>query len=155
MNYGGFWMRVVAYIIDLVILMALLFPLIFLFGTSNVETADMSFSASAQSDSPLLNLVFTIIGLAYFVGFESSSMQGTPGKRAMGLVVTDLGGRRISVLRALGRYFAKILSSLILLIGYIMVAFTERKQGLHDMICGTLVVQGKPGETGADPEVFE
>ncbi len=135
--------------------MAVFFPLIFIFGTSTVETGDMSFSANAQSDSPILNLVFSLIGLAYFVGFESSSMQGTFGKRAMGLVVTDLHGRRISLLRAVGRYFAKILSSLILLIGYIMIAFTERKQGLHDMICSTLVVHGKPGETGVDPEIFE
>ena len=155
MNYGGFWVRVLAYIIDTLILVAVFFPLIFIFGTSNVETADMSFSANAQSDSPLLNLFLTIIALAYFVGFESSSVQGTPGKRAMGLVVTDLDGRRISVLRAIGRYFAKILSSLILFIGYIMVAFTERKQGLHDMICSTLVVRGKPGETVADSAVFE
>lgn len=155
MNYGGFWMRFVAYVIDVVILMVVLLPFIFLFGTSSVETGDMSFSANAQSDSPLMNLVFTLIGLAYFVGFESSSMQATPGKRALGLVVTDVHGRRISPLRAVGRYFAKILSSLILLIGYIMIAFTQRKQGLHDMICSTLVVQGRPGETSTDPGVFE
>ncbi|MEP0393434.1 MAG: RDD family protein [Erythrobacter sp.] len=155
MTYGGFWARVAAYIIDVVILMVLIVPLIFIFGTSSVETAGMSISANAQSDSPLLNVVTTLIGLAYFVGFESSSMQGTPGKRAMGLVVTDLHGRRISILRAIGRYFAKILSSLILLIGYIMIAFTERKQGLHDIICSTFVVHGKPGETSTDPKVFE
>jgi uncharacterized RDD family membrane protein YckC len=102
----------------------------------------------------VLNLVFGLIALAYFAGFESSSMQATPGKRAMGLVVSDAQGRRISVLRAVGRYFAKILSSMIMFIGFIMVAFTARKQGLHDMICSTLVVHGKPGETVADPDVF-
>ncbi|WP_298303832.1 RDD family protein [uncultured Erythrobacter sp.] len=154
MTYGGFWVRVGAYIIDIVLLMIVFIPLIFIFGTSTVETTATSFSSSAQSDSPLLNLVFGLIGAAYFVGFESSSMQATPGKRAMGLVVTGEDGRRISVLRALGRYFSKILSSMILLIGYIMVAFTARKQGLHDMICSTLVVHAKPGETGVDPDVF-
>ena len=73
----------------------------------------------------------------------------------MGLVVTDLDGRRISPLRAIGRYFAKILSGIILFIGYIMVAFTDRKQGLHDMICSTLVVHAKPGESHVDTDVFE
>jgi uncharacterized RDD family membrane protein YckC len=154
MQYGGFWMRVIAYIIDTIILMVVLFPLIFIFGTSTVETTATGFSTSARSDSPVLNLVFGLIALAYFAGFESSSMQATPGKRAMGLVVSDAQGRRISVLRAVGRYFAKILSSMIMFIGFIMVAFTARKQGLHDMICSTLVVHGKPGETVADPDVF-
>ena len=60
---------------------------------------------------------------------------------ALGMKVTDLAGNRISFLRATGRYFAKIISALILFIGFIMVAFTEKKQGLHDMIAGTLVVR--------------
>jgi len=73
---------------------------------------------------------------------------------ALGLIVTDMDGRRISVLRALGRYFAKFLSGLILFIGYIMVAFTDRKQGLHDLLASTLVVKGKPGEVGYNAETF-
>jgi uncharacterized RDD family membrane protein YckC len=56
-----------------------------------------------------------------------------------GLKVTDLYGNRISFERATGRHFAKILSAMILCIGYLMVAFTERKQGLHDLLAGTLV----------------
>lgn len=82
-------------------------------------------------------------------------MQATPGKRALGLIVTDYNGQRITYLRAFGRYWANLLSTLILLIGYIMVAFTERKQGLHDIICSTLVVRGNPGEVGVDTGVFE
>jgi uncharacterized RDD family membrane protein YckC len=58
----------------------------------------------------------------------------------LGLKVTDLEGRRISFLRATARHFAKIVSGMILLIGFIMAGFTERKQALHDMIAGTLVV---------------
>jgi uncharacterized RDD family membrane protein YckC len=60
---------------------------------------------------------------------------------ALGMKVTDLAGNRIFLLRATGRYFAKTISGLILFIGFIMVAFTEKKQGLHDMIAGTLVVR--------------
>jgi uncharacterized RDD family membrane protein YckC len=60
---------------------------------------------------------------------------------ALGLKVTDTEGRQISFARASGRHFAKILSGMILLIGYIMAGFTERKQALHDVIAGTLVVR--------------
>lgn len=101
------------------------------------------------------DVIGLIIGIAYFVGFESSAYQATPGKMALGLIVTDSDGRRISPMRAVGRYFAKILSAMILLIGFIMVAFTERKQGLHDMIASTLVVKGNPGEVGYDLAVFD
>jgi uncharacterized RDD family membrane protein YckC len=72
---------------------------------------------------------------------ESSSKQATLGKMALALKVTDLQGRRISFARATGRHFAKIISGMILLIGYIMAGFTERKQALHDMIAGTLVIR--------------
>jgi uncharacterized RDD family membrane protein YckC len=80
----------------------------------------------------------------YFAFMESSSRQATLGKMAIGVRVTDLDGRPVSFARATGRYFAKILSNLTLGIGHLMVAFTERKQGLHDMVAGTLVVRGAP-----------
>jgi uncharacterized RDD family membrane protein YckC len=75
----------------------------------------------------------------YEAALESSSKQATLGKMALALKVTDLAGQRISFVRATGRHFAKILSGMILMIGYIMAGFTERKQALHDMIAGTLV----------------
>jgi uncharacterized RDD family membrane protein YckC len=73
---------------------------------------------------------------------ESSSHQGTLGKMALGLIVTDLEGRRINFARASGRYFAKIITGLIPLgIGYMMAGFTEKKQALHDMIASCLVLR--------------
>ena len=66
------------------------------------------------------------------------------GKKALGIIVTDISGQRISFGRATGRYFAKQLSTIILLIGYIMAAFTEKKQALHDMMAGTLVIKKPP-----------
>jgi Tfp pilus assembly major pilin PilA len=72
---------------------------------------------------------------------QSSSRQATLGKMALGIKVTSAEGERISFLRATGRYFATILSGLILMIGYLLAAFTQRKQALHDMIAGTLVVR--------------
>ena len=113
------------------------------------------FGAEAPSAFGASNTIGLIIGLAYFVGFEASEKQATPGKMALGLIVTDMTGGRISIPRALGRYFAKILSGLILFIGYIMVAFTDRKQGLHDLLASTLVVKGEPGSTSVDATVFE
>ncbi len=76
----------------------------------------------------------------YFALMESSPRQATLGKQALGIMVTDLAGQRISFARATGRFFAKILSGLILWIGYVMAAFTERKQALHDLLASCLVV---------------
>jgi uncharacterized RDD family membrane protein YckC len=149
MNFAGFWIRVLAYIIDIIPLLIIGFVLALLSGEDLINTDP---SAPLYSFTDLVGL---IVGIAYFVGFESSAYQATPGKMALGLIVVDTDGRRISPARAFGRYFAKILSGLILLIGYIMVGFTERKQGLHDMIAGTLVVYGKPGQVGYDPDVFD
>jgi Tfp pilus assembly major pilin PilA len=78
---------------------------------------------------------------------ESSVQQATLGKMALGIRVTDGQGRRVSFGRATGRHFAKLLSGLILLIGYLMAGFTVRKQALHDMIAGCLVVnRGAPAD---------
>jgi uncharacterized RDD family membrane protein YckC len=85
-------------------------------------------------------IVFVAVGLYYSV-MESSPWQATLGKRALGLQVTDLQGRRISFGRATGRYFAKIVSGLTLSIGYLMAGFTRRKQALHDIIAECLVVR--------------
>jgi uncharacterized RDD family membrane protein YckC len=123
-EYAGFWIRVVAAIIDGILLAVV--------GT---------ILRFALDNNGLAGTFNTLIGLAYYAGMESSSRQATIGKSLLGLTVTDLEGNRISFLRAVVRYFAKILSALILLIGFIMVAFTEKKQGLHDMIAGTLVVK--------------
>jgi uncharacterized RDD family membrane protein YckC len=82
----------------------------------------------------------------YFAVCESSSWQGTLGKLALGIRVTDMQGAKISFPRALGRYPAKYLSALILGIGFLMVAWTQRKQGLHDLIAGTLVLNGRASE---------
>lgn len=154
MQYAGFWIRVGAYLIDFLILFVLQFVILMIFGESIFDTGEGSFSARTSSTSPIVNLVLIVLGVVYFVGLESSARQATPGKMALGLIVTDVNGGRISFLRAFGRYLAKLLSGTILLIGYIMVGFTERKQGLHDILASTLVVKGQPGMVGVDPGVF-
>ncbi|MCP5396489.1 MAG: RDD family protein [Sphingomonadaceae bacterium] len=151
-EYAGFWIRVGAYIIDAIILGIAQYVIAMILGIDMMASADPMDPTASAGGSMLLNVISLGMGIAYFAGLESSNWQATVGKKALGLVVTDLNGQRISFLKALGRYLAKILSALILLIGFIMVAFTERKQGLHDMLAGTLVYKGQP--SGSDPAVF-
>ena len=87
-----------------------------------------------------MQLVNGLIGWIYFAGLESMA-GATLGKMVFGLQVTDENGNSISFLRATGRYFAKIISALIFCIGYLMVAWDDRKQGLHDKMAGTLVAR--------------
>jgi uncharacterized RDD family membrane protein YckC len=79
------------------------------------------------------------LGCLYSASQESGEYQATFGKRAMNIVVTDMNGERINFFKALIRHLAKILSAILLLIGYIIQPFTEKRQALHDMIVGTLV----------------
>lgn len=82
-----------------------------------------------------------VIAWLYEAFMTSSAKQATLGKMALGIKVTDLEGRQISFGRATGRHFGKMVSGLLLSIGYIMAAFTERKQALHDQMAGCLVVK--------------
>jgi len=141
--YGGFWLRVVAAILDQLILV----------GVGMLTGGIIGFIAGLTGNGPnsqawpavtvVIQLVGLVIGWLYFALQESGPKQATLGKRALGIKVTDLSGQPISFGRATGRHFGKIVSGLILGIGFIMAAFTQRKQGLHDMMAGTLVVKGK------------
>ena len=85
-------------------------------------------------------VIITVASWLYFALMESSNKQATVGKMALSIKVTDINGNRLTFGRATGRYFGKILSGMILYIGFIMAGFTEKKQALHDMIAGCLVV---------------
>jgi type IV pilus assembly protein PilA len=89
----------------------------------------------------LSSLAMLLFVVAYYVIFESSPLQATPGKLAVSIKVTSTNGERIGIGQALGRFFSKILSSLILYIGYLMPLFTAYRQALHDKIAGTFVVR--------------
>lgn len=84
-------------------------------------------------------LLTAVAGWLYFALMESSKFQGTIGKLALGIVVTDMDGNKVSFGKATGRYFGKIISAIILYVGFMMAGFTEKKQGLHDILAGTLV----------------
>ena len=88
----------------------------------------------------VLNIIGLIVSWVYFALMECSRTQGTLGKMALGIKVTDLEGNQISFAKATDRYLCKLISYIILAVGCIMVAFTERKQGLHDKLAECLVV---------------
>lgn len=143
-RYAGFWLRAVAVLIDGLITGVAVFVVSFLVGFAIGFSSATSGGdpVTAQVVSGLLGQGIAVIGTRlYFALMESSSMQATLGKKAMGLIVVDVDGRRISFGRATGRYFAKILSFAILLIGYFMAGWTKRKQALHDMMASTLVIR--------------
>lgn len=154
--YGGFWWRVLAYIID-----AIVMNIIFSIGGAALGVGMLPLSGIDNGGAILGAVVGVsmlgslVLSWLYFALMESSKLQATLGKLAVGLVVTDLHGERIGFLRATGRYFAQLVSAFIFFIGFIMVAFTERKQGLHDMMAGTLVFKTRdPREVQSHESVF-
>lgn len=148
--YAGFWMRFLSYIIDAFLLGAVSMIIIIpIFGatmfmsTGSGMDSDMSSVAGASIVVAYFFVMLLILVLSwlYFALMESSAKGATLGKLALGLRVTDLNGNRVSFARASGRYFGKILSGIIFYIGFIMAAFTQQKQALHDMLSGCLVVK--------------
>jgi len=132
--YGGFWIRFVAYIIDAILLGIVGGVVASLFGVSMMQT-------DWEQYDPTINLVSLVVGWLYFALLESSERGATVGKMAMGLRVVTSQGQRLSFMNATGRYFAKFISAIILGIGFIMIAFTDKKRGLHDIIADTLVIK--------------
>ena len=143
-NHGGFWLRLAAAIIDTIITqlgLTIIGVIIGIFvgifmGAAGSPMGDIEMIAGG------IGYAIGIIGQwLYFTIFEISGWMATPGKKILGLQVTDLNGQKIGFGRANGRYWGKIVSALILMIGFIMIAFTDKKQGLHDIMAGTLVIK--------------
>lgn len=150
--YGGFWIRLLAHLIDHIILGAVAAPLFFIMVLPSIVR--IVHEAEQNQEQPSPEMILTIVSSAFlyialaFVGqwlyealLTSSSWQGTIGKRLLRLKVVDLPGNPIGFGRATGRFFAKILSSMFFCIGFLMIAFTEQKTGLHDMLAGTRVLR--------------
>ena len=149
--YGGFWIRFLAHLIDHVILGAVAAPLFFITVLPSIiriaRQAERDQEPSPEMIIAIVSSVFVYIAIA-FVGqwlyealLTSSSWQGTIGKRVLRLKVVDEAGNRIGFGRSTGRFFAKILSSMFFCIGFIMIGFTDKKRGLHDMLASTLVMK--------------
>jgi uncharacterized RDD family membrane protein YckC len=131
-RYAGFWIRVGAYLIDAIIL-----------SIVNLVVTYGFFGGYSATKPNYVSMPFLFIFyLLYFVLMESSARQATLGKMAVGIKVGNENGEQISFANALGRYFAKILSSIILFIGYMMAGWDSKKQALHDKLANTYVYYG-------------
>jgi len=142
-GYAGFWIRFVAFIIDAIIVRVVVAPIGMIFGIAGLAggmTHGFPHLGMAIFGGGVTFMFALVASWLYEALMESSSYQATLGKMIFGMKVTDLNGNRISFAQATGRHFAKLLSW-ILFIGFIMVGFTERKQGLHDILAGTLVLK--------------
>ncbi len=135
-EYVGFWARFGASIIDSILMIVILIPLGRLFGIGTTLE-------SMRFDSPaniMVNGVLPAIAVILFWAYR----QATPGKMAIGAKIVDaktLG--KPSNGQLIGRYLAYYLSTIVLLLGFIWVAFDSRKQGWHDKLAGTLVVRSR------------
>jgi uncharacterized RDD family membrane protein YckC/type II secretory pathway pseudopilin PulG len=133
--YAGFWKRFAALFIDYLIVVMLAVAaggiLGFVYGVV---------SGTPRGAEVWGALAGFVVWWMYYAAMESSQKQATLGKMALGIKVTDQRGARISFGRASGRLFAKLLSAMIFAIGYLMAGFTAKRQALHDMVAGCLVV---------------
>lgn len=128
--YASFGRRVAAFVIDY-------FFVVFAIGF----IAGFIGALRPHGDSSVLPLIMLVLLLLYKPGMEGSSLQATLGKMALGIKVTSLAGSRLNFLHATGRTFAQLLSAAILYVGFLMAGFTKRRQALHDLVAGTLVVR--------------
>ena len=120
-SYAGFWIRFAAFLIDWVLVSVALGIVLLLTSGAGL----------------LLGLVVPWLYEALMLSGEN---QATLGKMALGVEVTDLDGQRLAFARATGRHFAKYLSVFVMGIGFVIAAFTPKKQALHDLIAGTVAV---------------
>jgi uncharacterized RDD family membrane protein YckC len=145
--YAGFWLRFVAWFIDAIILGIVGGIVMLPFGGMHLHrlfmghppTPEEWFGATGMHFHGFL--VGQILHWIYYAVLESSVWQGTLGKKALGLEVTDLAGARISFGRATGRFAGRYLSMFTLGIGFIMAGITQKKQALHDILASTLVIR--------------
>ncbi len=125
--HAGFFLRLIAFIIDVVV-----FTIIF---------GVLSVGGGVGNNVHTMQGASFLIGLLLNSAFESSQMMGTPGKYFLKIAVVDVNRQRISFSKALIRNICEYLNVFTFFIGYLMIGFTQNKQGLHDMIAGTYVIR--------------
>lgn len=136
MHYSGIGRRLIAVIIDVMLVIAAA-EVVFLL----LSIAGLSRNLSNSQAELVTDLLSFVIGWIYYAKMESSTYQGTLGKQIVQISVTRVDGEQLSFARASARYFAKLLSTGTFFIGYLMAGFNEKKQALHDKIVQTVVVQ--------------
>jgi len=143
-RYAGFWRRFVAMIIDSLVFSPIIIFFIVSSGIFGAILAPGDIKGLGGAMLAMSIFGFAVVLLVgswlYHTWMESSRYQATLGKMALGIIVTDMNGQRISFGRANGRFFGKWVSGMVMNVGYLMAAFTEKKQALHDMLAGCLVI---------------
>jgi len=134
LEYAGFWSRVAALIVDNAV--------VTIFGLALLIAAGFVGAGAVV----IANFVFMLIAFLYWPVLESSERQATLGKQLLGIQVTDANGARLTFVRSLLRNLAKIISSLPFGLGFLLAAFTPKRQALHDMITKCLVVRAGPSQ---------
>jgi uncharacterized RDD family membrane protein YckC len=139
-HYAGFWIRVVARLIDGIALgIAQAFIALLFFGTFGAQ-----FLPGVTRSAPIgLRLSFQLLSYAIVIAYEAVLLRyqgATLGKIALGLKVVRSNGESLGWRISVGRYFMYIVSGIILLIGYIMAGFDDEKRALHDRVCDTRVI---------------
>lgn len=137
-EYAGFWVRVAAYIIDGLLILVITVPiLISIYGVDYYAASSFVFAGYADF---FVSFVLPAIAIILFWIYK----QATPGKMAIAARIVDARtGEKPSTGQCIGRYFAYIPSVLVLGIGFLWVAFDNRKQGWHDKLAGTVVIKSK------------
>jgi uncharacterized RDD family membrane protein YckC len=148
--YAGFWIRLLAYVIDVVVLEFFAIAAGLILGIGLAIAGVLGKVEPPTSGHPLPHAfvaLFWLVGIVVTVGyniyFNGGSWQATPGKRILGLHLITTTGEPVSGWLALGRWAAYALDGLTLYIGFVMIGWTREKTALHDIICGTRVVYGK------------
>jgi len=151
--YAGFWLRAMAYMVDIFLLGLLATPLLALLLPADSERwrqySELPLHEMLDPFSPAVLPVMVVVmpvvllcGWLYYALCESSSWQGTLGKKWLRLWVSDLEGRPVTFGRASARFFGKIITGFVPFgIGYFLAGFTARKQALHDILAGCLVLR--------------
>jgi uncharacterized RDD family membrane protein YckC len=154
--YAGLGRRIVAFIVDKILILLLDVVAVAVLGLfrglqnlyffavqgAPVESLTPEGTSAALFGSIVAayGIVIIVIPWLYYAGFESSRSQATPGKLLMRIIVTDLEGNKPTFARVTLRHFAKIISTLIIFLGFLMIGLTKKRQGLHDKIAGCLVL---------------
>jgi len=148
--YAGFWIRVLATLIDMIVTAPFFIAIIYLLGQNDytlIKIDDDFYSQletiNVSTSNRISDIISWVIAIGYSVFFISSKKQATIGKRICEIYVATKDGNKLSKLRALARFFASVLSFVTLGIGFIIIAFTHEKTALHDLICKTRVFRGK------------
>ena len=150
--YAGFFVRLVATIIDTIFITPLIWAICYIIGLDfnlmlTIDQAMDQLSSDViiaeKTTQKIVDFIYWAVSIVYSVYFLTSNKQATPGKRIMNIYVATKNGQKLSVNRCFARFFASILSALLLCVGFLMIAFTKEKTALHDLICDTRVFYGK------------